>query len=287
MKISEAFDEYRYHATIEGQSKRVIEHCDYIKRKMIENLGDIKLAKLDVEKVYQWRQFMLYKHGGNGEPIKRKPNSLRCDLLRLRCMLKYMQTIGEKCMDWELVPIPKHEDTVRIFLEPKEVRRMVDGATSLRNKAIISLLYSSGIRVSELVSLNRDSIQNRCFTVVGKGKKSRLCFIDRRTESLLDEYLNSRQDGSNALFISREYKERLSVSCVQFIIRYERKKIGIDKPITPHSFRHSFATNYIRNDGDIRPLSKMLGHANLDTTAMYTHLVDNELRRCYDKFHTI
>ena len=287
MKISEAFDLYRYHATIEGQSKRVIEHTDYVKRKMVEHLGDIKLAKLDTEKVYQWRQFMLYRSGKNGEAVKRKPNSLRCDILRLRCMLKYMQALGEECLDPELVPIPKHEDTVRTFLEPDEVTEIINGATSMRNKAIISLLYSSGVRVSELVSLNRDSIHDRSFTVVGKGKKARLCFIDERTEVLLAQYLESRDDDSNALFVSREYRERLSVSCVQFIIRYARQKLGISKPVTPHVFRHSFATNYIKNDGDIRPLSKLLGHANLDTTAIYTHIEDNELRRCYNRFHTI
>lgn len=287
MKISEAFDQYRYHATIEGQSRRVIEHCDYVKRKMVEELGDLELAELDIERIYQWRQFMIYKSGKNGEAVKRKPNSLRCDILRLRCMLKYMQAIGEECLDWALVPIPKHEDTVRTFLEPEEVAAMIKGATCLRNKAIISLLYSSGVRVSELVSLNRDSIHDRCFTVVGKGKKARLCFIDRRTEKLLEQYLESRDDDSNALFVSREYRERLSVSCVQFIMRYAREKNGINKPVTPHTFRHSFATNYIKNNGDIRPLSKLLGHANLDTTAIYTHIEDNELRRCYNKFHTI
>lgn len=287
MKISEAFDQYRYHATIEGQSRRVVEHTDYVKRKMVELLGDIELAKLDIEKVYQWRQFMIYKRSKNGKPIKRRPNSLRCDILRLRCMLKYMQALGVKCLDWELVPIPKHEDTVRTFLEPDEVAEMINGATSVRNKAMLSLLYSSGVRVSELVSLNRDSIHDRCFTVVGKGKKSRLCFIDERTEGLLAEYLKSRADNSNALFVSNEYKERLSVSTVQFIIRYARQKLGINKAVTPHTFRHSFATNYIKNNGDIRPLSKLLGHANLETTAIYTHIEDNELRRYYNQFHTV
>ncbi|MBO7717966.1 tyrosine-type recombinase/integrase [Candidatus Saccharibacteria bacterium] len=287
MKISEAFDQYRYHATIEGQSRRVVEHTDYVKRKMVEYLGDIELASLDIEKIYRWRQFMLYKQGKNGEAVKRKPNSLRCDILRLRCMLKYMEAVGEDCISWELVPIPKHEDTVRTYLEPQEVTAMIEGASSVRNKAMLALLYSSGVRVSELVSLNRDSIHDRSFTVIGKGKKARLCFIDKRTEKLLAEYLGSRKDDSNALFVSHEYKERLSISTVQFIMRYARKKLGIEKHVTPHVFRHSFATNYIKNDGDIRPLSKLLGHANLDTTAIYTHMEDNTLRRCYEKYHTI
>ena len=286
MKISEAFEQYIYYVTIEGQSKRVVEHSDYVKRKVIEKLGDIELEELDLKKIYEWQQFMLYRQAGP-KPVKRKPNSLRCDILRLRGMLKYMHSLGEDCINWELVPIPKHEDTVREFLEPDEVSVMIDSTRSIRNKAIIALLYSSGVRVSELVSLNRDSICNRSFTVVGKGRKARLCFIDERTERLLEEYLESRQDSSNALFVSNLYKERLSVSTVQFIMRYIRNKTGINKHITPHTFRHSFATNFIRNDGDIRPLSKLLGHASLETTAIYTHIEDKELRRYYNKFHTI
>ena len=287
MKISEAFEQYIYYATVEGQSRRVLEHSDYVKRKIIEKLGDIDLKDLDMKKIYQWQQYMVYRSVATKQPIKRKPNSLRCDILRLRCMLKYMNNLGEECLSWELVPIPKHEDTVRTFLDPEEVAEMIDAATNVRNKAIISLLYSSGIRVSELISLNRDSIHDKSFTVIGKGKKMRLCFIDDRTEELINEYLGTRKDESNALFVSNLYKERLSVSTVQFIMRYIRKRTGSDKHITPHTFRHSFATNYIKNDGDIRPLSKLLGHANLDTTAIYTHIEDNELRRCYNRFHTI
>lgn len=287
MKISEAFDQYIFYATVQGQSRRVIEHSDYVKRKIIEELGNIELEDLDMKKIYKWQQFMVYKQSHNGQPVKRKPNSLRCDLLRLRCMLKYMNKLGNECLDWRLVPLPKHEDTIRTFLTPDEVTTIINEATDVRNKAIISLLYSSGIRVSELVSLNKDSIHERTFTVIGKGKKARLCFIDQRTEQLIEEYLATRNDNSNALFVSKLYKERLSVSTVQFIVRYARNKLGIEKNITPHSFRHSFATNFIKNNGSIRPLSTLLGHANLDTTAIYTHIEDNELRNYYNKFHTI
>ena len=287
MKISQAFDLYGYHMALEGQSKRAMDHNDYIKRKVIEELGDIKLKDLTTKSIYQWREAMVYRKLRDGTIVKRKPNSLRADLLRMRCMLKYMGKMGYKCPKYELVPVPRREDNNRVFLTEEEVSKMIQCAWCLKNKFIISLLYSSGIRVSELVSLDRDSILNKSFSVVGKGKKLRLCFIDERTEKLMAEYLATRKDKSKALIVSDLYKDRMSVSNIQLIIRNSAKRAGITKHVTPHTFRHSFATNFVRNNGGIKPLSLMLGHASLNTTAIYTHLEDNELRNYYNQFHTV
>jgi len=286
MLISEAFDQYGKYITIKGQSKRTIEHNDYVKRRIIEVVGDIKLSKLTVDDVYKWQHAMLMGKLPDGKAVKRAPNSLRCDILRLRTMLKYMGIIGEKCLNYELVPVPKREDVQRTFLYPEEVSAMIECAYSLRNKFIISLLYSSGIRLSEFLSLDRNQIQNRCFTVVGKGKKLRLCFIDERTENLMNQYLATRTDDCQALVVSNLYRQRMTASNVQLLIRNSAKRAGIDKNVTPHVFRHSFATNFISNDGGIKPLSELLGHKSLDTTSVYTHIVNNELSTAYAKFHT-
>lgn len=286
MKISEAFDLYGKYITIKGQSRRTIEHNDYIKRRIIEVVGDVKLSKLSLDDIYKWQKTMIMGELPNGEKIKRAPNSLRCDILRLRAMLKYMDIIGEDCLNYELIPVPKREDVQRTFLYQDEVTAMIDNAYSLRNKFIISLLYSSGIRLSEFISLDRNAIQQRCFTVVGKGHKLRLCFIDERTEELMDEYLATRNDTCPALVVSNLYKQRMTATNVQLLIRNSAKRAGIDKPVTPHVFRHSFATNFIANNGGIRPLSELLGHRSLDTTSIYTHIVNNELSKQYEKFHT-
>jgi site-specific recombinase XerD len=286
MKLSDAFDMYERYITIEGQSPRTIEHSRYVKKRIIDVVGDKKLAHLCLDDVYRWKSSMLIGRLPNGQMVKRSANSLRCDILRLRAMLKYMGLIGEKCLDYELVPVPKREDVQRTFLHEDEVTTMIDCACSLRNKFIISLLYSSGIRLSELLSLDRNSIQNRTFNVVGKGKKLRLCFIDERTEKLMEQYLATRHDNCPALVVSHLYKQRLTASTVQLIIRNTAKRAGMDKRITPHVFRHSFATNFISNNGGVKPLSELLGHRSLDTTSIYTHLINNELARQYEQFHT-
>jgi site-specific recombinase XerD len=164
---------------------------------------------------------------------------------------------------------------------------MIDNAYNLRNAFIISLLYSSGIRLSELISLNQGQIVDRRFTVIGKGRKPRLCFIDQRTEQLMDQYLASRTDHSDALVVSFEHKERMTATNVQLLIRNSAKRAGINKKVTPHTLRHSFATNFLKNNGNMRYLSAMLGHASLDTTMMYAHVVDQDLQRQYEKYHTI
>lgn len=287
MKISEAFDLYINHMIVEGQSKRSVEHTEYIKRRIIAFTGDISVSKLDLKTIYDWRASMEYKRLNNGELIKRKQNSLRYDVIRLRGMLKYIEMTGVKCTHYELVPIPKREDTLREYLSPEEVKMVIDAAYSIRNKFVVSFLYSSGVRVSEFVSLDRDSVKDRRFSVVGKGRKMRVCFIDERTEELMELYLKSRKDKCRALVVSDLYKDRVSVGTVQLIVKNAAKRAGIDKHITPHTFRHSFATNFIENNGGVLPLSKMLGHASLDTTSIYTHIVNNELQRQYNCFHTI
>lgn len=286
MKLSEAFDLYAKYIAVKGQSRRTIEHNEYVKSRLIEVVGDIKLSRLTLDDVYEWKRSMLVGELPSGRKVKRAQNSLRCDILRLRAMLKYMGLIGQKCIDYEVIPVPKREDVERCFLYEDEVAKMIDAAFSLRNKFVISLLYSSGIRLSEFIALDRNAIQNRCFTVVGKGGKLRLCFIDERTEELMDEYLATRNDSCPALVVSNLYKQRMSASNVQLLVRNTARRAGIDKAVTPHVFRHSFATNFISNNGGIKPLSELLGHKSLDTTAIYTHIINNELAKQYQQFHT-
>lgn len=286
MKLSEAFDLYAKYMAVKGQSRRTIEHNEYVKSRLIEVVGDIKLSRLTLDDVYEWKRSMLVGELPSGRKVKRAQNSLRCDILRLRAMLKYMGLIGEKCIDYEVIPVPKREDVERCFLYEDEVAKMIDCAFSLRNKFIISLLYSSGIRLSEFIALDRNAIQNRCFTVVGKGGKLRVCFIDERTEGLMDEYLATRTDSCPALVVSNLYKQRMSASNVQLLVRNTARRAGIDKVVTPHVFRHSFATNFISNNGGIKPLSELLGHKSLDTTAIYTHIINNELAKQYQQFHS-
>lgn len=278
MKISEAFDLYKNnYMFIKSHSARVLQNHEYVKERLVKAVGDMEINNLTMDDVHKWTSEIM---------VGRCWNTVRNDILRLRAVLKYLNLRGVECMNYELIPVPKREATTRDFLTEEEVTAMIDASDKIRSKFVISLLYSSGIRLSELISLDRNSIQDKRFQVVGKGSKLRICFIDDRTERLMQEYLATRHDDCPALLISRLSKERMTPTNIQLLIKIAARKAGITKHVTPHVLRHSFATNFIRNNGNIRYLSVMLGHASVDTTAIYTHVVDNDLERQYRLFHT-
>lgn len=288
MLISEAFDLYKTnYLLIKGLSKRVLEDNDYVKKRLVDSVGDIPVENLTMDDIAKWAVAISRRKLPTGEIVARKQNTIRNDLIRLKMILKYLRLRGVDCLEPELIPIPKREDVVRPFLTAEEVNKMIECAYSLRNKLIVSFFYSSGVRLSEFLSLNIDSIVDKKFTVVGKGKKARLCFIDERTEELLRKYLATRNDNCQALVVSNLHKERMTPTNVQLVIKNTARRAGITKNVSPHILRHSFATNFIQNNGNIRYLSTMLGHASVNTTTIYTHIVDNDLERQYRSFHTI
>lgn len=279
MKISEAFDLYKNnYIFLKSHSRRVLENHEYVKDKIIKCLGDKDIEKLSLQDVQRWSSQML---------IGRAWNTVRNDVVRLRAVLKYMHLIGVDCLNAELIPVPKREEVTRDFLTADEVESMIESACNIRAKFVISLLYSSGVRLSELLSLDRGSIQNKRFQVVGKGQKARLCFTDDRTIELMNAYLARRKDDNEALLVSALNKERMTSTNVQLLVKNAAKAAGIKKHVTPHILRHSFATNFISNNGNIRYLSTMLGHRSVATTMIYTHVVDNDLEKQYRQFHTI
>jgi site-specific recombinase XerD len=162
---------------------------------------------------------------------------------------------------------------------------------------MIELLFSSGLRVSELVNLDRDHIntKRREFTVRGKGKKDRPIFISEKAANFVDSYLSRRMDNLPPLFLSYsrnnitttsgDYR-RLTSRSVQRIINKYAKLAGITKHVSPHTMRHSFATDLLINGADIRSVQSMLGHSNISTTQVYTHVTDHHLREVYEKYHS-
>lgn len=278
MTISEAFDSYRVnYMAIRHQAIRILETHEVCKRQLIQQLGDKDMAELTVADISSWVKELRKT---------RCLNTVRNYITRLRVVADYMALLGLPSIQARLIPIPKREATIPAFLTPSEVEAMIACSYNLRNAFTISLLYSSGIRLSELIQLNRDQINDRRFTVIGKGNKPRLCFIDKRTEQLMEQYLKTRTDRADALIISAVNKQRMTPTNVQLLIRNSAMRAGITKKVTPHTLRHSFATNFLRNNGNMRYLSTMLGHASLDTTMMYAHVVDNDLQKQYEKYHT-
>ena len=224
-------------------------------------------------------------------------------LIALRGFLKYLAKRGVHSLDPSLVDLPRAAKKQVTFLHFDEVERLlseipIDTETGLRDRAIIELLFSGGLRVSELCNLNRDSINlaRREFMVRGKGKKDRPIFIDQTTADHLEEYLFARSDTLPALFLNNSSNQnipdtsgdfrRLSPRSIERIIQKYARLAGITKHVTPHTLRHSFATDLLMNGADLRSVQSLLGHANIATTQIYTHITDPHLKEVHEKFHS-
>lgn len=165
-----------------------------------------------------------------------------------------------------------------------------DQLRSLRDRAILELFFSTGLRLSELCSLNRDlDLSKDEFSIRGKGDKVRVVFLSDRAREVLREYLKARKDFAEPLFAGLSFKKsadaRLTPKSIQRIVKHYATIAGISKKVTPHVLRHSFATDLLSNGADIRSVQMMLGHANIATTQVYTHVTDKQLREVHKKFH--
>ena len=178
------------------------------------------------------------------------------------------------------------------YLTESEIERFIEVVSAkyrgysrinrLRNKAIVNLLYDSGVRVSELCLLNRNSIKERQFTVIGKSKNPRICFITRKTEEVIAEYLAERNDNEKALFIATQNGKRTTPDTIRKIFQNACKRSDFIN-VHPHTIRHSFATRLLEKEVDIRYIAELMGHESLDTTKMYTHFSNPKLKKIYEK----
>lgn len=280
MKISAAFNGYINNYLIpKGYRPRQIELYQDSARFLIEFVGDKSVSRLTAQEICAYLEHTRATR-------RLSANSLSNYVSAIRSVLKWLRAANVKCVDYELIPTPKRTPSVRAYLTASEVDCLIENAAGIRGKLIISLLYSAGLRVSELCSLNRWDICDRQFTVLGKGRKLRICFIDDRTEALLQQYLATRSDNDPALIITH-LRSRITPVAVQETVRCTTKRAGIEKHVTPHTLRHSFATNFLENNGNLRYLQELLGHADLSTTQVYTHVTGNALRAAYSTYHTI
>lgn len=280
MKISEAFLRYiSEYLEIKGVDMNQITHYKASARLWTEIVGDIPLNRLTMADIAKYTQGLktYARHRG--------VNTVAYYIKELRVVLRYWRLRGEETIDSEIIPIPKREPNTPSFLDKESVNLMIKSSKRIRTKFVVSFLYSSGLRVSELRQLNRDSIKDRQFTIIGKGRKERIGFIDARTEQYMIKYLSTRKDRSEALLTTSD-GQRASVSTIQLIVKNAAKRAGITKRVSPHTLRHSFATNFISNNGNIRYLALLMGHNSIQTTARYTHIVDNDLKREYLAHHT-
>ena len=291
-----------------GRSRKTAENYERYLLRFLEMAGEIsgKDYDLEPEDITQelLRKFRLKLNrleDERGEGLQAITQAYH--LVALRGFLKYLAQRGIKSLEPALVELPHVVRKQVTFLQYDEIERLLseidtETETGLRDRAIIELLFSGGLRVSELTKLNRDSINlsRREFIVRGKGSKDRPIFISETAADWVERYLEKRTDSLVPLFLnnsrnlqaadtSGDYR-RLTSRSVDRIVQKYAKLAGITKHVSPHTLRHSFATDLLMNGADLRSVQAMLGHSDISTTQIYTHVTDPHLKEVHEKFHT-
>lgn len=287
--------EFLEHLEIEkGRSRRTIDnYARYLKR--FEGFAGVaEPGDITDDLVRKYRLWL------NRENLDRKTQNYH--LIALRMFLKYLVKRDIRSLTAEKIELAKtpareidlidDDDTDRLLQAPSG-----DSLQSLRDRALLEMLFSTGLRVSELCGLDQDSINlgKDEFSIRGKGGKIRVVFMAESAKTALKEYLTKRGDISPALFVSAPKgsstslrvsdPSRLTPRSVQRIIKQYALRAGISKKVTPHTLRHLFATDLLMNGADIRSVQTMLGHSNITTTQVYTHITDKQLREVHKVFH--
>jgi site-specific recombinase XerD len=301
MYLSELILDYIEHLEVEGgRSSKTAENYKLYLERFVEFTNDTTVDKITTEMIRKYRLWLNRYKNYNEDELATITQGYH--LIALRGFLTYLSKRDIASLSPEKIELPKIARKQVTFLHYDEVARLLetistDSEDGLRDRAIIELLFSSGLRVSELFNLNRDHVntKRREFMVRGKGQKDRPVFIGEAAAMRVEDYLAARLDNLPPLFLSYsrnntatttgDYR-RLTARSIQRIINKYAKLAGITKHVSPHTMRHSFATDLLMNGADLRSVQVMLGHSNISTTQVYTHVTDEHLREVYEKFHS-
>ncbi len=324
--LSALIQQFLEHCEIEkNQSLKTIDNYSRYLKKFSDFSGDMETEKIDLPLVQKYRLHLNRLQNKKGEGLSKKTQNYH--VIALRAFLKYLIKNDYSTLAPEKIELAKIPERTVEFLTREEVEKLFGAVTEqlkrnedkpahtgksanakgaqdnkkssvLRDLAILETLYSTGLRVSELASLNRNQVDlvRREFMVRGKGKKPRIVFLSDRAVKHIQNYLKSRNDAFEPLFINtgrpraatditKGESRRLTTVSIESLVRKYSMLAGITKKVTPHTLRHSFATDLLQNGADIRAVQEMLGHASITTTQIYTHLTNRRLREIHEKFH--
>lgn len=283
----------------QNRSQKTIENYDHYLTRLIDFAGDIETGDINVELIRKWRLWLNRLGTNTSDELSKTTQNYH--LIALRSFLKYCAKRDISALSADKVELARTRRKQVTFLNEDELERIfaqpdLNSLAGLRDRAILELLFSSGLRVSELVGLDRDHInlKRREFMVRGKGQKDRPIFISPEAAKWVEHYLQKRQDTSKPLFIRYSGTKqvdlsgnfhRLTARSIQRIVARYARLAGITKHVSPHTLRHSFATDLLMNGADLRSVQALLGHSNIATTQIYTHVTDPHLRSVHEKFH--
>ncbi len=300
MLFTKAKTDFLEHLEIEqNRSQKTIANYDHYLTRVVDFAGDIQVANIDSELVRKWRLWLNRLGTNTSDELQRV--TVNYHLIALRSFLKYLAKRDITVMSADKIELARVHRKQVTFLNEDELNRLfaqpnIQTIIGSRDRAIMELLFSSGLRVSELVGLNRDHInlKLREFTVRGKGQKDRPVFISEEAANWINSYLQKREDTAIPLFIRYSGSkrvdqsgnfQRLTARSVQRLVSRYAQLAGITKHVHPHVLRHSFATDLLMNGSDIRSVQVMLGHSDISTTQIYTHVTDQHLKSVYEKYH--
>lgn len=298
--ISELLIDFVEYIEVErGRSQKTAENYHHYLQRLVEFSDDIQVEKIDDNLIRKWRLWLNRYQDVHGDNLSKSTQSYH--LIALRSFLKYCSKRNLEVMAADRIELPKTQRKEVTFLTPQELERLLTQPDTskeqgLRDRAILELLFCSGLRVSELTKLNRDhvNLKTQEFMVRGKGQKDRPIFISDDASLWLEAYLKMRKDNLQPMFIRYSGSKnvtndgqylRLTPRSVQRMIKSYALKAGITKKVSPHTLRHSFATDLLMNGADLRSVQELLGHSNIATTQIYTHVTNPHLKKVHGKFH--
>lgn len=325
-KLSQCLREFLEYLEIEkNRSPLTLQNYGFYLGRFIEWFGDKTPESISAEDVRQYRLWLNRLVDVHDEPLKK--NTQNYHLIALRSFLKYLAKRDINTLSPEKIELMKMPDRNVSFLEGSDLNRLLEAPLRIerkrgkkaadtdkisdtdrityRDKAILEMLFSTGMRVSELAKLRRDqvNVNKDEMTVTGKGRKTRVVFLSDQAKYWLKKYLDVRGDMNPHLFVSHDKvhkrskamkavggkmvgaDEPLTTRSIERLVKKYSRAAGITKSVTPHTLRHSYATDLLQNGADIRSVQTMLGHSSITTTQIYTHITDRELRNIHKKFH--
>ncbi len=300
MLLSKAKVDFLEYLEIEqNRSQKTIANYDHYLTRLLDFAGEIQVSDVNPELIRQWRLWLNRLGTNTADELQKVTQNYH--LIALRSFLKFCSKRDIPAISADKIELARTSRKQVSFLNEDELDRLfeqpdLNKLSGLRDRAILELLFSSGLRVSELVGLDKDHInlKRREFTVRGKGQKDRLIFISPEAAQWIKQYLDQRQDTTKPLFIRYNGQKkvdlsgnyhRLTARSVQRLVSRYARLAGITKHVSPHTLRHSFATDLLMNGADLRSVQTMLGHSNISTTQIYTHVTDPHLRSVYERFH--
>ncbi|MDP2652160.1 MAG: tyrosine-type recombinase/integrase, partial [bacterium] len=265
-----------------GRAVKTVENYDHYLSRYFVQMKIQKTSDISEQNIREFRLWLNRQPGTNAVSMKRRTQNYY--MIALRAFLKFLRKREIECISPEKIELAKLPERELDLITPAELARLMQAANGteerdLRDKAILELFFSTGLRVSELCALDSDlDLTQDSFSVRGKGEKVRVVFLSPAAKNAVATYLKARKDMAEALFVNARtdtsIPSRLTPRSVERTIKKYAMKAGITKKMTPHVLRHVFATDLLNNGADIRSVQQLLGHASINTTQIYTHITD-------------